>query len=871
MKQGLSLQGYLVLNVIAILIPGLVFAALLFSRFYSAELERADDELRGKAIELALNVDRDLQGQQYTLQALSISQRLANRNFEAFYAQATRVRDFTGVDVLLRDRSGQQLINTRVPYGTVLPPPYQIDGDHEVVKTKRPVVTNLVIGGVARRPLYSLLVPVIENDEVVFFLQFSLELQQLIDIINADLSPGQTAGIFDRDYKIMARTKRFSELVGKPVPQGMIDAANKDLSVWRGVNADGELVRLGLARSRIAGWWVWVSIPEAAIKSGIFGTLRNLAAIGAALALFALLLAYLLARRFTTGIQTLTGWADALGRGKKIFAHALPVREFNEVGRELEAASTKRAELEAKLVQKATRDSEERFKILVHGVTDYAIYMIDPEGRITNWNDGAKRIKGYDAAEIVGQHFSRFYTPEDIALNLPALSLSAALAGGRYESEGWRVRKDGTRFWASVFIDPIYDDDRQLVGFAKITRDITEKRDAQRQLESAREQLYQAQKMDAVGQLTGGVAHDFNNLLTIILGNLDRAKRTLEDWKEGAEARLARALDQATIGAQRAAKLTGHLLAFSRRQPLEPKIIDINRLLSHLSSFLKTSLSEKVELEVVGAAGVWQIEADPTHLETAILNLAVNARDAMPDGGKLTVEASNAFLDEDYCRAHTEVKPGQYVQIALTDTGTGMTKEVADRAFEPFFTTKEAGHGTGLGLSQVYGFVKQSGGHLKIYTEAGHGTTVKFYLPRASGDPDMPSHSRAATPPAYGNETILVVEDDRDVRAFVAEALRELRYRVLEAGDAKWALKLLDEEKRVDLLLTDVILPGENGRELAEAARGRQADIKVLFMTGYSRNAIVHQGRLDPGVDLVQKPVTQATLAQRVRDLLDRS
>jgi PAS domain S-box-containing protein len=870
-KQGLSLQGYLLLNVVAILIPGLVFAAILFSRFYNSELARVDEDLQGKALELALTLDRDLQGQQYTLQALSVGQALANRNFEVFHRQASRVRAFTGIDVLLRDRSGQQLVNTRVPYGTVLPPPYPVDGDDEVVKTRQPYVTNLVIGGVVRRPVYAITVPVVENNEVVLFLHLSLELQRLIDIINADLTPQQTAGIFDRNYQVMARTRRFSELVGKHAPHGVIDAATKDRGIWRGTNAEGEIVRLGLARSKIAGWWVWVSIPEAAIQNSLRSTLLSLAAIGGGLTLFALLLAYLLARRFTTGIRALTGWAERLGRGEKIFAHALPVREFNEVGQELEAASAKRAELEAELVRRATRDSEERFQILVKGVTDYAIYMLDPEGHVTNWNAGAKRIKGYDEADIVGQHFSRFYTPDDLALNLPSLALAAAVEKGRYEAEGRRVRKDGTEFWANVIIDPIYDEDKKLIGFAKITRDITEKREAQKQLEIAREQLYQSQKMDAVGQLTGGVAHDFNNLLMIILGNLDRAKRTLENWKEGAEERLARAIDQATTGAQRAAKLTGHLLAFSRRQPLEPKIIDVNKMLSHLSGFLKTSLGEKVQLEVVGAAGLWQIEADPTHLETAILNLAVNARDAMPDGGKLTVEASNAFLDEDYCRAHTEVRPGQYVQIALTDTGTGMTKDVADRAFEPFFTTKQPGQGTGLGLSQVFGFVKQSGGHLKIYTEADHGTTVKVYLPRAFGEADIPGENRAPAPAAYGSETILLVEDDQDVRAFVAESLRDLNYRVVEAGDAQWALKLLDEEQRVDMLLTDVILPGENGRELADAARRKQPDIKVLFMTGYSRNAIVHQGRLDPGVDLIQKPVTQATLAMRVRELLDRA
>jgi PAS domain S-box-containing protein len=514
--------------------------------------------------------------------------------------------------------------------------------------------------------------------------------------------------------------------------------------------------------------------------------------------------------------------------------------------------------------------ANQRFQLLVQGVTDYAIYLIDPQGRITNWNSGAVRIKGYSEDEIVGRHFSQFYTPEDQAKEVPIRALATAANEGRYEAEGWRVRKDGSRFWASVIIDRINDAKGDIIGFAKITRDITERREGQQRLETAREQLYQSQKMDAVGQLTGGVAHDFNNLLTIIIGNLDGAKRAVESGQTGMQERLARAIDQALTGAQRAARLTAHLLAFSRRQPLEPKVLDVNKLLRHLSTFLKPSLGEQVQLEVVGAGGVWQVEADDTQLETAILNLALNARDAMPEGGKLTIEASNTFLDEIYCSRNAEVRPGQYVEISVTDNGAGMTGEVAGRAFEPFFTTKETGQGTGLGLSQVYGFVKQIGGHVKIYSEPGHGTTVKIYLPRVKGGSvvETPEPQEPKMPAALGGEAILVVEDDDDVRAFIAETLRELNYIVFRATDAPSALKILTSE-RVDLILTDVVLPGRNGRDLADEATAKRPGLRVLFMTGYSRNAIVHNGRLDQGVNMIQKPFTQAALAAKIRSLLD--
>jgi two-component system, NtrC family, sensor kinase len=386
---------------------------------------------------------------------------------------------------------------------------------------------------------------------------------------------------------------------------------------------------------------------------------------------------------------------------------------------------------------------------------------------------------------------------------------------------------------------------------------------------AAEEALRQSQKLDAIGHLTGGVAHDFNNLLTIIIGNLEAAQRQLESWTDGAQIKLSRRLENAMHGAQRAATLTKRLLAFSRQQPLNPALLDVNRVLNGLSDFLRRALGEDVSLEIVGGGGVWPVEADAAELEAAILNLAVNARDAMPEGGKLTIEASNSYLDDNYCRQNADVQPGQYVQIGVTDTGSGMGKDVIERAFEPFFTTKESGQGTGLGLSQVYGFVKQSGGHVKIYSEAGEGTTIKIYLPRFFGRASAAEEKAAAPRRGRSGESVLVVEDDSDVRDYVVETLASLGYKVFEAGEAESALRLLDENPSVHLLLTDVVMPGMNGRKLAEEARLRRPDLKILYMTGYSRNAIMHQGRLDNGVDLLQKPISSEQLASAVRKMLD--
>jgi PAS domain S-box-containing protein len=503
--------------------------------------------------------------------------------------------------------------------------------------------------------------------------------------------------------------------------------------------------------------------------------------------------------------------------------------------------------------------AELQFKELVSGVVDYAIYMLDVEGHIVSWNAGAERIKGYSRTEAIGKHFSMFYTPEDREKRMPYHALTMAATFGKYEAEAWRVRKDGQQFWASVVIDAIYNEARAVVGFAKVTRDLTERR-------AIEEQLRQSQKMEAVGQLTGGVAHDFNNLLTVIVGNLETIWRHAppEDGK------LRRAIDQVTRGAQRAVTLTQQLLAFSRRQPLNPKPTDINRLVAGMSDLVRRAIGENIAVETVLAGGLWRVEIDAHQLESALLNLAVNARDAMPEGGKLTIETANAHLDDGYADKYPELTPGQYVVVCVTDTGTGMSRDVIAHAFEPFYTTKPIGQGTGLGLSQVYGFVKQSGGHVKLYSEVGEGTTVKIYLPRMTrADAEEEQTPVSSAPTGGRHEVILVVEDDDDVRLFTTESLRDLGFTVREANDAPSALKQLEQHPDVQLIFTDVGLPGMNGAQLVAAARALHPDIKVLFTTGYARNAIVHQGRLDTGVELITKPFTRVQLASRIRDVLD--
>lgn len=760
--------------------------------------------------------------------------------------------------------------------------------------------------------------------------------------------------------------------------------------------------------------------------------------------------------------------------------------------------------------------SEEQFRLLVEGVPDYAIFMLDPRGKILSWNEGARRLKGYEASEIIGRHFSCLYPKEDIERGKPADTLKTAAREGRLESEGWAIRKDGSRFWASVIMTVLRDDAGRLRGFARVTRDRTDRRrveealkagearlrdflefssddwfwetgadlritflrakageiigkepnfflgkrwsevtngmlfpeqeafhfrtlaarrpfwDAmfrvnlpektvrfirlngkpffdeqgtfcgyrgagndvteqeQRQaehaalsqrlelqfeqmpvgcvitdtsfrvidwnpaaelifglsrqsaherplaelvvkrgsrnrfkaqltgaatgtgpaqttmenvtkdgreihcswinsplfdvhgnflgllcmiqdvteLEATDARLRQSQKMEAIGQLAGGIAHDFNNLLTIIIGSLGLVEAELAPGEE-----LPESIREITKAANQGAALTQRLLAFARRQALKPRPINLNKLITGMEDLIRRTLAGAIEIEMVLAAGLWPTLADSSQVENTLINLAINARDAMPDGGKLMIETANVRLDEEYAAKHVDVTPGRYVMLAVTDTGAGMSPEIIEHAFEPFFTTKEAGMGSGLGLSMVYGFAKQSGGHVNIYSEVGHGTTVRLYLPRAqaaeavSPEPEPVLQEEASK----GHETILVVEDNSTVLKLTTRMLTGMGYTVHSAGDGPSALAFLNNGAKIDLLFTDVIIPGGmSGPMLAREMVKRQPGLKVLYTSGYAENAIVHQGRVGKDVELLNKPYKRYELARKVRAVLDK-
>jgi PAS domain S-box-containing protein len=519
--------------------------------------------------------------------------------------------------------------------------------------------------------------------------------------------------------------------------------------------------------------------------------------------------------------------------GTRFWVNAVLDPIWDDEGKLIGFAKITRDDTEKRQTSLALLESERRFRTLVQGVKDYALYMLDPDGVVSNWNTGAESIKGYKAGEIVGQHFSRFYTEEDRAAGEPQRALATALAEGKYENEAWRVRRDGTRFYASVVIDPIHDEDGTLLGFAKITRDITERRKASEELEEARAALFQSQKLQALGELTGGVAHDFNNLMTVIRGSAELLTRP-----GLTEEKRARYLQAILDTADRASTLTSHLLAFGRRQSLKPEVVDLNLRLDAFAEVVGRTLGGQFEVKLDLAPSLPPVEVDLAQLETALLNAAFNARDAMPEGGKLCLATR-----------HLPGEGGGEVMVEIADTGSGMSAEVLDRAFEPFFTTKPVGEGTGLGLSQIHGFAAQAGGRAEIRSAPGEGTAVRIILPAtdkafgrgaASGQVDKPPRGLS----------VLLVEDNDHVREFACHLLDELGYRVVTASSAEEALERLEVEP-VDILFSDVVMPGLSGIELGRLARERNPDLPVLLASGYSEEIV---GASGVDFEIVRKP-----------------
>ncbi len=513
---------------------------------------------------------------------------------------------------------------------------------------------------------------------------------------------------------------------------------------------------------------------------------------------------------------------------------------------------------ERRKTQEALLESEWRFRMVIQNVTDYAIFMLDRHGHITNWNLGAQRIHQFAAGEIVGGHLHRFYSEEERQAGEPARALQVAAYEGKYVTEGWRLRRDESRFWASVLIEAIRDDAGTLVGFVNITRDITERREAQTSLERAQEQLAQSQKMEALGQLTGSIAHDFNNLLMIVSGHAQLLRRRLTDPKH------LQAIDAVNAATNRGESLTRQLLAFSRRQPLNPVTVDLGERVEAVREMLAGSLRGNVQLECDMARGLWAVEVDIAELELALVNIAVNARDAMPGGGTITLSARNVTLKRS---DEVDQLEGDFVALSMTDTGVGIAPDVLPKIFEPFFTTKALGKGTGLGLSQVYGFARQSGGTVVATSRVGSGTAITIYLPRREAATVAAVEAPSVQPIVPGQGTVLVVEDNPEVAAVTASLVEQLGYRTLRADNATEALNFLQRGEQIDLVLSDVVMPGSmNGIALAQAIGSRYPQIPVLLTSGYSDMVQTAASQFA----VLRKPFQLPVLEKSIREALER-
>jgi len=539
--------------------------------------------------------------------------------------------------------------------------------------------------------------------------------------------------------------------------------------------------------------------------------------------------------------------------GSRFRAHMMVDTAYGNDGEQVGYAVVAHDLTAARQAEESLRRSEEQFRILVQGVTDYAIYLLDPEGHVSSWNAGAQRIKGYAPREIIGEHFSMFYTEEDRGRDMPAKGLATAARLGRFENEGWRVRKDGSRFWAHIVIDRILDEHGRHVGFAKVTRDITARREAEQELAKTREALFHAQKMEAVGQLTGGVAHDFNNLLMAIIGNLELLVRRLQHDPQS----LA-LLNNALSGAERGATLTKRMLAFARRQELKPAALDLRPLARNLVGLMERSLGSHIGVDLAFPISLERVLVDANQLELAILNLVMNARDAMPEGGRITLSAQSMEIDD---RHAVGLTPGRYVCLAVSDQGQGMDAGTLERATEPFFTTKGVGKGTGLGLSMVHGLAEQSGGRLVLRSEAGKGTQAEIWLPVAPSEAELDAPpSPMDEPSRNGQLRVMLVDDDPLILATTAAVLEDMGHLTYEKSSANEALEALFGGVEVDLLFTDQMMPGVQGHQLLTQVRAQWPQLPAILASGYTETP----KDLPGSVVRLAKPYGRAELMQAI-------
>ena len=913
LRRSWPMRAYLVLIVFVLVLPGLAFCAALMLRLSATERARNGQEAQASAVRTADAVDRELTNMRAALRVLATSPALAAADMAAFDGQARAAASTMGLNFVLTGPDAQQHVNTRLPPGAALPRGNTVDLLRAVQATGLPAVSDLFQGAVSGTPAVTLMIPVPEHPQPGWALSASVQPAYFARLLEAQAPPaGWVVAIVDGNGLILARSADSDRQVGRRASADLIQHATGERGTWTGTTVNGAGVLAAYARVSGTAWRVAVGVPLDTLRAPFRRTLAGLIAAGAGTLLLSLLLAWHLGHRITAPLQGLALAGRGTGRDR---AHPLPRSGIAEV----DALAGALAATSSDLLARAEALAAERARLsAIIETVPVGLLIAAADGRIVFGNAQVERMFRHpvlmsrtdkDYGEWVAFH------PDGRQVQATEHPLSRVLHGeDRAELTCHYRRGDGTRFWVSLVAAPIRPaPDAALAGgvvaildvdevvrareakaqFAQTLQDqVAERTAALRRTNqrlrdevsgraAAEEQLRQAQKMEAVGRLTGGIAHDFNNLLTIVVGSLDLLGRRMT------EAKHRRLVDNAMEGATRAATLTARLLAFSRQQPLQPQAVDVNRLVGGMEELMRRTLGETIQVRTHLAPDAWPVHADPNQLENALLNLAVNARDAMAGGGgpgngqgngrtggRLTITTANRTLAPGALPPDTA--PGDYAEVAVADTGCGMAPEVVAQVFEPFYTTKPQGQGTGLGLSQVHGFVKQSGGAIEVDTAPGRGTTMRVLLPRLREPAAaVPAAPEPQAPAAAGDgETILVVEDEAGVRGYTTEALRDLGYRVVEGGTAAEGMALLRSHPEVALLFTDMVLPDEGGRLLAARARRHRPGLRVLFTTGYARDAAdgaPDPDRTLPSLDLIPKPFTVAALGEKVRAELDRA
>jgi PAS domain S-box-containing protein len=893
-RLTLGIQARLVVLVLVTVLPLVGLASFAMIRTVDDERTRIERDVGERVAGLLADVDRQITSIQTELRVLAVSPSLQTGDFASFDREMREALEIQGTTIVLLDTKGQQLLNTNRPFGEPLPRATNTEMHDRVVSTGKPQISDLIIGAVLRRPVLTVGVPVFREGQVAYVLVMGLGPEILSALLNEqNLPPDWSAGIFDRNYLIVAHNRGLDRLIGQPAMPELRARISRNLGAWfPSVTKEGTAVYSAFRRSDLSGWAVAIGVPREFVDAPLRRAQWLAFGGGAATLALSLALAWWMARGIRRPVAALTRSARALGKGAPIGPPIGGVRELDQVDRALRASASALEERDRarEAAEAALRASEERFRTLAESLPQL-VWTSALNGRVDYLNRRWLEYTGMSEGEpLDAQRLREVIHPDDLAATVACWG--AAVEGvAEYDLEHRIRAADGSYRWFKTRGTRVADSTGQTVkwfGTCTDIQDIVEARETQarsherlevmvaertRELaaandrlrreidarEAAQAALLQVQKMEAVGQLTGGIAHDFNNLLTAVSASLELLEPRISDEKS------LRLLRTAQRGASRGAKLTQSLLAFARKQHLEPVPADLNAVIAEMSDMLHRSLGSAVEIRHIPGDGLWPVLIDVTQIETALLNIAINARDAMPQGGTLLIETTNLSAGSD--ELPEEMAGCDCVLLSMSDTGTGMSPEVIEHAFEPFFTTKEIGKGTGLGLSTVFGVVRQSGGTVRIRSRIREGTTVQIYLPRTS-EPVTPSSRRVAPAQGSGQSRILVVDDDPEVRWVTAEALRGMGYAVTEAGSGRAALTLLERGEPCDLVIMDLAMPGLSGAETVRLARRIRPDLSALFCTG---NVDAAGFESDTGDPLLAKPFGPDALAEAVRTALRRT